>query len=310
MNRRSALLAIALFAAACGGNRAPSEPPKRELSAQWQDVFDGTPEIFAIIRPQAIKHDQVYGPLFKSALRMAQARSEMRGATTIEALEGCEQIIVGIRKDPNSQAEDAALILRGVPANLDAAEMKDASGQPVFRLVDPRAKTPELEWVDPRADSKGALFVLPDRTWVGTTGDARARARQAFASPFGRPIPKADPQALAVVRFDAASFLSTPRYTKSAIIGPLTKKLTALTLALMPGKDGVVATLQYADEDASAWAEMHVKRLVEQLSGARPNLAWLKEAKVGHEANAVTVRVAIPPRLLEDLPKASGSDLL
>ena len=240
MNRRAALLAIAVAfvgaASGCGGNKPAPAPPSRELAAQWQDVFDGTPEIFAIIRPQAIKRDQVYGPLFKSALRSAQARSEMRGATTLEALEGCEQIIVGIRKDPNSQAEDAALVLRGVPANLDAAEMKDASGQQVFRLVDPRAKVPELEWVDRRSDGNGAVFVLPDRTWVGTIGDARLRARQAFASPSGRPIPKVDPQALAVVRFDAAAFLGA-RYTKSAVVGPLTKKLTALTVALLPGKD-------------------------------------------------------------------------
>ena len=314
-SRREALYAIAALAlSGCGGNSGPPPAAKREITAQWQDVFDGTPEIFAIIRPQAIKRDQVYGPLFKSALRMAQARSEMRGATTLEALEGCEQIIVGVRKDPNSQADDAVLVLRGVPASLDAAEMKDASGQQVFRLVDPRAKVPELEWVDRRSDGNGAVFVLPDRTWVGTIGDARLRARQAFASPFGRPIPKADPQALAVVRFDAATLLSGPRYAKSALLGPLTKKLTAVTLALLPGKDGVLATLQYSDEDASAWAEMHVKRIVEQLGGARPNLAWLKDAKVGRgtgaESNAVTVKVAIPPRLLEDLPKATGSDLL
>ena len=59
---------------------------------------------------------------------------------------------------------------------------------------------------------------------------------------------------------------------------------------------------------------MHVKRILDQLGGARPSLAWLKEAKVargaGSEGSSVTVRVAIPPRLLEDLPKATGSDLL
>ncbi|HSO31862.1 MAG TPA: hypothetical protein VLT33_05085, partial [Labilithrix sp.] len=155
----------------------------------------------------------------------------------------------------------------------------------------------------------GSVFVLPDRTWVGAIGDARGRARQACAAPFGRPAPKADPQALAVVRFDAAAFLSGPRFSKSAMVGPLTRKLRALTLALMPGKGGVLATLQYEDEDASAWAEMHVKRVIEELAAARPALAWLKDAKVGHEGNGVLVRVAVPARLLEDLPRATSGDL-
>ena len=62
-------------------------------------------------------------------------------------------------------------------------------------------------------------------------------------------------------------------------------------------------------QDASAWAEMHVKRVTEELAAARPTLAWLKDAKVGHEGNAVMVKVAVPARLLEDLPRASSNDL-
>ena len=307
----SALLgALVLSAAglACGpGDGAPVATAKRETSPQWQDVFDGTPEIYAVIRPQAIKRDAVYGSLFKSVMQMAQARSEMRGVTTLEALDGAEEIVVGIRKD--AQGEDASLVLRGVPASLDAAKMTDATGHPILRLVDARAKIPEYEFLDRKSATNGSVFVLPDRTWVGTIGEARARARQAFASPFGRPAPKADPAALAVVRFDATTFLAGARFSKNPAFGPLTRKLRALTLALMPGKGGVVATLQYEDEDASAWAEMHVKRVIDELAAARPNLAWLKDAKVGHEGNAVLVRVAVPTRLLEDLPRASGGDL-
>jgi hypothetical protein len=303
-------LALALVPATLGcgsGDRAPVAVAKREVAPQWQDVFDGTPEVYAVIRPQAIKRDAVYGSLFKSVMQLAQARSAMRGVTTLEALEGAEEIIVGVRKD--AQGEDAALVLRGVPASLDAAKMTDASGKPMLRLLDPRARVPEYELVDHRSGTTGSIFVLPDRTWVGTIGEARGRARQAFAAPFGRPAPKADPEALATVRFDAATFLGGQRFSKNAMLGPLTRKLRALTLALMPGKGGVVATLQYEDEDASAWAEMHAKRVLEELVAARPNLAWLKGAKVGHEGNAVQVRVAVPPRLLEELPKASGGDL-
>lgn len=308
------ILACAALTTSCGpGDDGGPKTARRELSPQWQDVFDGTPEIYAVVRPQSIKRDAVYGTLFKNVLRIAQAKTPMRGATTIEAIEGCDEIIVGIRKD--ASGEDAAIVLRGVPASLDPAKMTDAAGNAVLRLVDSRAKVPEYQWVDRQSSSSvGSLFVLPDRTWVGAIGEARARARQSFAAPFGRPVPKADAEALATVRLDAATFLQGPRFAKSPMIGPLTRKLRAVTLGLKPGKAGVVAMLQYEDEDASAWAEMHTKRILEEISHQEPrrgapSLDWLKTAQVGHEGNTVMVKLAIPARLLEDLPNASGADL-
>ena len=313
--RAAALLALgtsSLTTSSCA-EKEPPAAPRREVGAQWQDIFDGTPDVYVVVRPQAIKRDAVYGPLFKNVLRMAQARTPMRGVTTLEALEGCEEIVVGIRKD--AQVEDAAMIFRGVPASLDVQKMNDASGHSVLRLMDPRAKVPEYEWMDRQSSVNGSVFVLPDRTWVGAIGEARTRARQAYATPFGRPAPKVDADALATVRFEAAAFLQNPRFARSPVVGPLTRKLRAVTLALKPGKGGVVATLQYETEDASAWAEMHVKRVIEELTSGTPgrgapSLEWLKTAKVGHENNNVVVQVAVPARLLEDLPNASAGDLL
>jgi hypothetical protein len=313
----AALLALAPATAlvmSCGpSDDGGARTARRELVPQWQDVFDGTPEIYAVVRPQAIKRDAVYGVFFKNVLRVAQARSAMRGATTLEALEGAEEIIVGIRKDQSG--EDAALVIRGVPASLDPAKMTDATGHPVLRLVDSRARVPEYEWIDRQsATGAGSVFVLPDRTWIGTIGDARGRARQAFASPFGRPTPKSDPQALATVRLDAATFLMGPRFAKSQVVGPLTRKLRAVTLALQPGKAGVIVQLQYEADDASALAEMHARRIIDEIAHQEPrpghaSLDWLKTATVGHEGNTVIVKLAIPPRLLEDLPNASAGDL-
>jgi len=299
----------------CGPAEAPAAP-RKELGPQWQDVFDGTPDVYIVVRPQAIKRDAVYGALFRNVLRMAQARTPMRGVTTLEALDGCEEIVVGLRKDGargDAPAEDAAMIFRGVPASLDVQKMNDLAGHPVLRLLDGRARVPEYEWVDREsAPGGGSLFVLPDRTWVGAIGDARTRARQAYATPFGRPAPKVDADSLATVRFEASSFLQTPRFARSPLIGPLIRKLRAVTIALKPGKGGVVATLQYETEDASAWAEMHAKRVLEELTHGKsgPSLEWLKTAQVSHENNAVMIKVAVPARLLEDLPNASAGDLL
>ncbi|AKV02129.1 hypothetical protein AKJ09_08792 [Labilithrix luteola] len=298
------------------------------LAPQWQDVFDGTPELYAVVRPQAIKTDAIYGTFFRSLLRVAQAKTEMTGVTALEALEGCDEIVIGIRRDPAGGGrimDDAAIVFRGVPASLDPAKMTDGSGAPLFRLVSERAKAPEYErvgTVDGRRGLAGSLFVLPERTWVVALGSARDRAREAFATPFGRPAPKSDPSALATVRLDAGTFVRGQRIEKSPAFGPLTRKLESLSFSLAPGKGGVIATLRYQDEDASAWAEMHAKRLLEELAriegdsagGPRRSpqpfaLGWLKDAQVGHEGNALKVRLSVPARLLEELPNASPLDL-
>ena len=321
------VLIVALFAlvAACSVHpSAPASSP-RALEAQWQDVFDGTPELFAIIRPQAMKRDAVYGALFKSVLRVAQAESEMTGVTALEAAEGSEEILIGIRpSDIDAAAEqDAAIVLRHVPANLDPEKMLDPSGRPLFRLVAERANVQEL--LAQRGVQNASIFVLADRTWVIAIGRARDRARLAFVSPLGRPVPKIDPGALAALRLDASTFRRSPRLTESAAFGPLVRHLNSMSIALSPGKGGVVATLAYRDEDASALAELHAKRLVRELaqseavrgeaqpsekgkSNAPGRWAWLKDTPITRESNVVRMRIAVPLRLLEELPNAKPSD--
>lgn len=324
MTARAALALTLLSlagAAGCGPSARPPPPARQDTSPQWADVFDGTPDLYAVLRPQAIKRDAVYGALWTTVLRFAQAQHLLHGQTALEVAEGAEEIVVGI-----NPGDDAAIVFRGVPASLDPRRMTDASGHPLFRLVDDKGRAPEYEPLDRKNAAPGSVFVLPDRTWVVAVGDARPRARQAFASPFGRPAPKVDRSALAAVRF-GESFVQAPRYVKSPVWGPLTRKLAAATLALLPGKGGLVVTLHYGDEDATAWAEMHAKRLVDELAalapeaaprrpGPRPDpgplegrFAWLKGTVVEREGNAVRVRLAIPARLLEELPNASARDL-
>ncbi len=306
--KRAAVLVAALLLAgatpACGGNDGPPPAaPKREATASWQDVFDTMPDIYAVVRPQAIKRDAVYGSFWKTLLRVAEARHLVTGPSTLEAAEGSEEIIFGI-----NPGMDAAIVLRGVPASLDPNKVTDAQGHPLFKLVDERAKVPEYQLVDRRTAEPGAVFVLPDRTWVGAFGEARQRARSAFGSPFGRPAPKVDREALGVLRF-GQGFVQQPRYVKSPVWSAFTKRLGSVTLALKPGKGGVVVSLQYEDQDATAYAEMQAKRMIEELSKDEKRFGWLKDAKVAYEGNTVVVHLPVPPRLLEELPGASASDM-
>jgi hypothetical protein len=312
--------------AGCGGAEPAAKAPQPR-GPEWQDVFDRTPELYLVLRPQKMKRDPVYGAFFKALLRVAEARTEMGGVTTLQAADGADEVIVGVTRHAERRGDDVALVLRGVPAELDPEKMTDPTGRPLFHLRDARAKVHELESLDRKTGETSSLFVLPDRTWVVTLGAARDRAREAFAAPFGRPAPEVDPDALAAVRLDAATFLS--RFERSEALGVIVKKLRSATLALRPGKEGLAVDLQYVDEDAAAWAEMQTKRLVDDVAraaAARPpeaepdqrrgrsrrgavTLELLKAAKVSRVNHTVTIRMDVPKRLLEALPNAGPGDL-
>lgn len=301
---RFRLLGLGIVAAAlsstvaCGG-----EPPRaatKESVPRWADVFEGTPDIFAVVRPQGLKRDALYGSFWRSLIRAAQARGFARGASMVEAAEGAEEIIVGVDK-----GADAVVVLRSVPASIDPQRVVDAEGRPVFRPVDDRAKVVEYELAD-RSVADGALFVLPGRTWVGALGEARERARQVFATPANRPAPNVDPEGLVVVRFGGPVVHVFDRH---ALFGVLTRKLLSVTFTLKPGKGGLVVALHYGESSATAEAEMHAKRIVEELAKDDKRLGWVKDATVKYEGDTVFVRVSVPPRLLEELPNASGADL-
>jgi hypothetical protein len=218
----------------------------------------------------------------------------------VEAAEATEEIIVGLNK-----GADAALVFRSVPASLDPQKIADADGRPLFRPVNDRAKVLEYELVDRRMADAGGLFILPDRTWVGALGEARARARQAFAAPVNRSAPKVDPDALAVVRFGGPIAHLLDRHPT---YGVLAKKLSSATFTLEPGKGGLVIELVYEENSATAYAEMQGRRIVEELAKDEKRFGWLKGSKVAYEGNSVFFRIAVPPRLLEELPNASGAD--
>lgn len=333
-SRAASIVALASLGAlvALGSACAPAEQgrprvARREVAPRWQDIFDGSPEIYVVVRPQAIKRDAVYGALFRNVLRLAQARTMMRGVTAIEVLEGCDELVLALRKGDG--LEHAAMVLRGVPASLDPERMTDAAGAPVFRLVDARARVPEYERVG--GGEAGAVFVLPGRTWLGASGEIRERARHVFASPIGRPEPETDSRALAAVRLDGRALSRVPRLEASALARRITAGLRSATLSLAPGKAGLVARLEYDEDEGRARAEEHVRDVLGALAAKPPRagaaegrlssdeppprqaapewLEWLKTADVSHDGKTLVVSLPVPARLLDALPRVTGRDL-
>lgn len=312
---RALVIAVAAVGAAgCGGgDRGPATTTRRELPAQWQDAFDGTPELLVVVRPKALKRDGVYGNLWASATRAALARAPLSGTSAAELLDGSDEVILAVHRDREAGTEDSAMVFRGVAASLDPGKLVDGGGRVLLRPLETRGPRGQVaEWVPVTAAASSrdvSLFVLPDRTWVMAMGGARTRGRQAFATPTGRPAPRVEDAALAVLRA-GPELLVTPRSEKSPVLGLLTRKLRSATIALEPGKAGVRLVLAYGDDDATAYAEMQVKRIAEGFAKQNPaRFGWLAEAKVTSTVNTVTVALPVPPRLLEELPSASPADL-
>jgi hypothetical protein len=297
VKRRDFVVGLTLVAA-CGGKT--EAPVKKETGPDWGDVWTSTPEIYAVIRPQALKNDKVFGSFWRALLRAAQARGFARGATMTEVLEGAQEIVVGVNRT------EAAIVLRGVPASLDPAKMQSDDGKPLFRLAsDPRNKVLEYTPNDPKL-ADGGVFVLPDRTWVGALGAARDRARGAFAAPEHRPHVDVSANALTVLRL-SGGFLRL--FEKHRTFGPLMNKLSSVTFELEPGNGGAVIGLAYSESAATAYGEMQAKKIAADLAGNDKNRAWIKDAKIQYEGDVVYVRLALPPRLLDELPNVTGSDL-
>jgi hypothetical protein len=285
---RALVLLIAL--GACGAP-AVTAPKPRETTIAWADVFEG-PDLWVVVRPRAFRSDPVYGAFFRALVQVALSRGLGRGASMVEAVEGADEIVVGL-----ARGDDAAIVFRGVPAHLNPVTMNDAEGRPLFRARDERGRVAEYE-VMGRAD--GGLFVLPERTWVGALGAARTRARRAFAMPLGHPPPALDGEALAAVSVTGPLAHALDRHPT---FGPLGARLEAADLVLKPARGGLLLTLRYGDAAAAAAGGGHARRI---RSGAEK--AWIKDAEIVVDDRTVRIKASLPPRLLEELPSASGAD--
>jgi hypothetical protein len=305
----TALAAVAV--AGCAHETAKATAAAPVLEARWQDGFDDGADVVAVVRPSRLKRDKVYGPLLRRVIQLGRERSGVLSATPLEAIEDADELVVGLRssKDPDDPNVDVALAIVGVRADIDPAGLVDATGHALWA---PGPSGEVREFVRERDDRglplAASLFELPGRTWVIVSGEARQRAREAFAHPLGKPPIDLDPDALAVARVDGPSLVARVHALQDlgthAAIG---RKLRALILRLPPGSTGALEfVLLYADEDAAAFAEVTAREAVAAIGRKKPEgLTWLASAAVDRTDRRVVVKLPLPTALLEGLPKAS-----
>ncbi len=299
-------------ASGCAGPRAAS-PSSAPAEIGFASALDPHAPVVLVLRPEALRRDEVFGPLVSALSRLAAARG-VSGARELEAFESAEEVVVSVDAGqgaggPGSLfAPDSGLVaLRGVRADLVPERLLDGDGKLLFRSGRARASVTEHEGY---AADPLSLFVLPRRTWVVAFGGAVTRARTAFLDGRARAAPTTDPEALLELRLDGPTLVArVPRLERGDLA--LGRRLDEARLTLRPGRGGLVLTLTYADDDAAAWAENALTRVVRafsrRLEGA---LAWLGNATVVREARAVRVRVAVPVRVVEALKAIDARELL
>jgi hypothetical protein len=166
---------------------------------RWQDVLNPIPDVLIVLRPVALRRDDVYGPLLRRVLDLARRRRQLVTATrTIDVIESTEEMMLAVREerghhedglglapltgvtsDPGNR-RDFVVVLRGVRQDLDPASLVDDDGSPLW-APGPPGRVREL--VHPAAAdgaSETSLFELSGRTWVVASGPARARTRDTF----------------------------------------------------------------------------------------------------------------------------------
>jgi hypothetical protein len=321
--RAAALLLMGLAATgplACATPPARQPPPVQVVAVEprWQDVFEAVPELLIVVRAKAAREDRVYGPLLRRALQLARERSKALAPTrTLEAMSDAEELVIGMRAptvDAGSHPPELILVALGVRTDIDPGKLTDDDGKALWG-PGPSGRVRELvRERDEHGPSVGAsLFELPGRTWVIAEGDARTRARDAFAHPLDRPSIGLDPQALAIVRIDGPSLVARVHALQGVGgLGSVGRHLRSVTLVLPPGADHAVrATLAYDDDDSATLSEAAVQDLIGALSrsGKVGWMAWLAGAQVERLPKDVTVSAPLPPQLFDGLLRAGSAPL-
>ena len=296
--------------------RAP-EPP-----ARVETLLSHRPDLVLTVHPPTIARDAVYGPLLRRASELASAFAGPTnlGTTALAVLERTDEVVIA----ETDRGKEAVVVLRGVPASLDALDVVDTSGHPIWQPVhgDLRASSRELAPAGAAAGAEdAALFVLPGLVWIIASGPAVPRVRAAMANGVARGSFAGDDTSLASLSLPADA-LPQLRQGSLATVGA---GLLHVGVEHTPGATGLVITkLTYIDTVAAASAEGTVlavtlafrHRLEEAVEASdrkagpprppRPasNLEWLGAAKVEREGTTVLLRAPIPRRWLDALSHA------
>jgi hypothetical protein len=276
-------------------------------TVSFDDLLANAAEVTVTLHPPAIVRDRVYGPLLQRASTLAAAYAGPRtvGTTALTALERTDEVVVA----SNDATGEAVVVLRGVPADLDASRVVDEHGNPIWRAVVGDVGRSVIEY-EPSVPADAALFVLPPRIWIIAVGEGKARTREALLGPISASSLIGEEAPLAVLSIQGPALVRRDARLRDGALAPLGRSLLRASFELAPGTEGIInARLVYADPAAARASEETLRDVVAAFrrsleSPNPPALAWLAAAGVERSAATVTVRAPIPKSWLEALSKA------
>jgi hypothetical protein len=294
--------------------RADVDERRDHREPSWQDALPPHAPIQLGLRPPMLQGDRIYGPLWRHALGVARARSRVvAGTRLLEAVERAEEVRVhldalGDRPSDASRdgSADMVVVVRGVPGDVDPGTLVDPDGHLLWS-AGPFGPVRELvhEQDPDGTPNPASLFELPGRTWVIASGPLRARARDAFVRPQGRPEPpfeRFESDALAVLVLDGPTLVArVGALGANGGLASLGHGLESVAFELRPGVEHEVrAVLTYQKEDDAAAAEHTLGDLKGAIERKKPPwLMWYEAASVeriaeGPDGAKATLRIDAP----------------
>ncbi len=308
----------------CGHSVATSSKPAESASSvrrlSLDDLLAHPADVRVTLHPPAVTRDRVYGALLRraSALAAAYAGPRSMGTTALVALERADEVLAAV-----NDAGEAVVVLRGVPADLEATRVVDETGHPVWRPIVGDLRRTFVEYA-PVVEADATLFVLPERVWVVASGAARAHTRDALIDGAGAVSFKEGDPGLAVITIRGSALVRRDSRLRVGRLAPLGRSLLWASFELTAGAQGVLVTrLDYTEALAASDAEQTARdivsafrRLLEEGAKAKthadpPPLSWLAAAGVDRAGVVVTVRAPIPKTWLDaiaraDVPEGAG----
>ncbi len=305
MNARALLLTAATWLAAsvapgtlgCGGGGPPPaarvEDAGRARAGRTSSSRRRT--CCSCCTRRSSSRDSVYGPVVKSALRVAlpsAAPTSLRTACS-KRCRAAEMVVVGKSGDSDGGRRGRRPARRARRSRSRVGIAGDTGGTACGTRCRQHSAVPEFA-----NGNDVSLFDLGARTWVVAAGARRQEAREVFAHPFGRPLPFEEDGALALLRIRGETLLDIAPRLRNGDLGPVGKHLAAASLELRPGGEGALVTdFVYRDDESSAFAESTLRDVARALAAPQDGKPpWIAAAEVTQQSRTVEVKAKIAER--------------
>jgi hypothetical protein len=255
------------------------------------------PPIYVWIAPNALRRDAVFGPFVDGLFRKASV--DLPASTGASALRGVWTRADAVVLTRAADGDHGALLLEGVPGDVDPALLAAERGERLFTPAPPLVVGATAY---PRFSSEnGMLTVYPGRTWL--LGDA--------TDP--RTLPPVDGQLLTVLLDGPTLTRKVPRL-RIGPLAPVGEGLRSVSITLGDAPVGTVANgraltavFAYGNAERALAASDVLGRAVAAFRGQSGGLAFLAAAGVSSTGDQVVVQLVVDGSALRAV---EGADAL